>query len=159
MALNYYQLLGLSDGTDSEHLNAAELKKAYRRALLFFHPDKADPQRKTTQLHAPTVDEISEAYRTLADPVLRSAYNKQLRLESSDDSPVYTRHTGMECVDLEEMDLDDASGAWTRPCRCGSLPAFVVTEDELEKHMDFGELTTGCKGCSLWLKVLFSVAE
>lgn len=36
---------------------------------------------------------------------------------------------------------------------------YVVTEDELEKNLEDRELIVGCRGCSLWLRVLFSVEE
>lgn len=88
------------------------------------------------------------------------------------DVDIATRHTGMEIVDLEELDFEggglenenenDATATeniWKRACRCGSIPAFVVTEAELEKAADEGELVTGCKGCSLWLKVMFTVDD
>lgn len=35
----------------------------------------------------------------------------------------------------------------------------MVTEEELEKESAHGEIVIGCRGCSLWMKVLFAVQE
>lgn len=134
-----------------------------------------------------TIDEITEAYRVLGNASERAKYDVELRkwkmmnhqhLQEA-DVIITTRHTGMEIVDLEDFDFEGgglenenenendatatatatATGIWKRACRCGSIPAFVVTEAELEKSADEGELVTGCKGCSLWLKVMFTVDD
>lgn len=156
---DFYRILDLKP-TPGHTIPTTELKRAYKQALLFYHPDKQAPsykQPKDEKTLVPTVDEITEAYKTLADPKLKNEYDLQLQNEGVQQEN--TRHTGMETIDLEDLDLDESSGIWRRPCRCGSQPAFVVTETELEKNEEFGELITGCKGCSLWLKVLFGVAD
>ncbi|KAF2212873.1 hypothetical protein CERZMDRAFT_40395 [Cercospora zeae-maydis SCOH1-5] len=159
--LDHYQLLGLSEMRNASSISPDELRQAYKRALLSYHPDKHSPDTPRSSEHTTvTVDEIAEAYKVLGDPVLRAQYDQELANAASSDPPALnTRHTGMEVVDLEELDADDHASMWTRPCRCGSEPAFVVTEAELEKNVEFGELITGCKGCSLWLKVMFTVDD
>src|ERR1044071_9937626 len=47
----------------------AELRRAYRRLALEHHPDRAGPQS------APRFAQIAEAYRMLADPTARTAYD------------------------------------------------------------------------------------
>lgn len=166
-----------------------ELRQAYKRALLHHHPDKQKkkkPQESTSSpttcppAAAATIDEITEAYRVLGNASERAKYDMELRKwktmnnhlhnnQHQADVIITTRHTGMEIVDLEELDFEEnenekdatatATGIWKRACRCGSIPAFVVTEAELEKSADEGELVTGCKGCSLWLKVMFTVVD
>lgn len=173
-----------------------ELRQAYKRALLHHHPDKQKkkkPQESTSSpttyppAAAATIDEITEAYRVLGNASERAKYDVELRKwktmnnhlhqhHHQADVIITTRHTGMEIVDLEELDFEgggleneeneNASATatatgniWKRACRCGSIPAFVVTEAELEKSADEGELVTGCKGCSLWLKVMFTVDD
>lgn len=158
---DFYQVLDLPEKRNGRDISALELKQAYKRALLAHHPDKQPSSLALPGATRATVDVITQAYKTLADPVLRAEYDRDQRLKADDhdDSSERrnTRHTGMETVDLEELDFDESSEMWTRPCRCGSIPAFVVTEAELEKNVEYGELIVGCKGCSLWLKVLFSV--
>lgn len=170
-----------------------ELRQAYKRALLHHHPDKQKKKKPQESTSSPTtyppaavatIDEITEAYRVLGNASERAKYDVELRKwktmnnhhhhHHQADVVIATRHTGMEIVDLEELDFEvfenenengnekDATvtgNIWKRACRCGSIPAFVVTEAELEKSADEGELVTGCKGCSLWLKVMFTVDD
>lgn len=166
-----------------------ELRQAYKRALLHHHPDKQQKKKTQESTSSPTtyppaaatIDEITEAYRVLGNASERAKYDVELRKwkmmnnhhhqqNNQADVIITTRHTGMEIVDLEELDFEvggletenDATATgniWKRACRCGSIPAFVVTEAELEKSADEGELVTGCKGCSLWLKVMFTVDD
>ncbi|KAK4499826.1 hypothetical protein PRZ48_008012 [Zasmidium cellare] len=154
---NFYQILDLVEKQHDAVITPEQLRQAYKQALLHHHPDKH--AHISGDSHSPTVDDISEAYKVLSDPESRSQYDHKLRLEAADGRDVATRHTGMEIVDLEELDFIEKSGTWARDCRCGSKPAYIITEPELEKNADFGELITGCKGCSLWLKVLFTVEE
>lgn len=203
--LDYYHLLNIPEekrnnsgiGQPATIIPPHELRQAYKRALLHHHPDKQKkkkkPQESTSSptTYPPpaavaTIDEITEAYRVLGNASERAKYDLELRkwktmnhqhLQEA-DVIITTRHTGMEIVDLEELDFEvglenenenekdanatataTATGIWKRACRCGSIPAFVVTEAELEKSADEGELVTGCKGCSLWLKVMFTVDD
>lgn len=196
--LDYYHLLNIPEekrnnnngiGQPATLIPPHELRQAYKRALLHHHPDKQKkkkPQESTSSpttyppAAAATIDEITEAYRVLGNASERAKYDVELRkwkmmnnqhLQEA-DVVIATRHTGMEIVDLEDLDFEGggleneknekdatATGIWKRACRCGSIPAFVVTEAELEKSADEGELVTGCKGCSLWLKVMFTVDD
>ena len=67
MAKDYYTLLGV-------HRNAtdAELKRAYRRLALEFHPDK-NPGNKAAE---DKFKEISEAYEVLSDPQKRAYFDQ-----------------------------------------------------------------------------------
>lgn len=158
---DFYLVLDLPEKRNGREITAAELKQAYKRALLAYHPDKQASSGVLPSEMTATVDTITQAFKTLADPVLRAEYDRDQRLhvDCNDEPSVQrnTRHTGMETVDLEDLEFAESAEVWTRPCRCGSEPAFVVTENELEKNIEYGELIVGCKGCSLWLKVLFSV--
>lgn len=65
-AQDYYKLLGVS-----RNANTAELKKAYRKLSLKYHPDKnPDPEA------ASKFAEISNAYDVLSDDEKREAYNR-----------------------------------------------------------------------------------
>ncbi|KAF7193053.1 Diphthamide biosynthesis protein 4 [Pseudocercospora fuligena] len=156
--LDYYEILGLAGRRQARHIPVDELRQAYKRTLLAQHPDKKGALLPKEKDGDTSIDDIAEAYRVLGDAKLKSEYDRQLSLRKVPGNDAEdTRHTGMETVDLGDVDFDEKSEHWIRSCRCGSEPAFVITEAELEKNIEYGELVTGCKGCSLWLKVLFSV--
>ena len=67
MAKDYYEILGVS-----QHADAREIKRAYRKLAVRFHPDKnPDP------LAADTFREITEAYEILGDVASRSSYDNR----------------------------------------------------------------------------------
>ncbi|KAF7119034.1 hypothetical protein CNMCM5793_008674 [Aspergillus hiratsukae] len=114
-----------------------------------------------------TIDEITAAYRTLSDPALRAEYDRIRRLERGPTAEGEKRfHTGLEVVDLEDLvceETGDGDGegllCWYRGCRCGDERGFMVTELDLEKEAEHGEVVIGCRGCSLWMKILFAMEE
>lgn len=64
---DYYQILGVSSAA-----HASDIKRAYRKLALLYHPDKnPDP---SAELY---IKEINEAYDVLSDPQSRSAYDLQ----------------------------------------------------------------------------------
>lgn len=64
---DYYAILGVG-----KEAGADELKKAYRRLALQYHPDK-NPGDKAAEEH---FKEINQAYATLSDPEKRSNYDR-----------------------------------------------------------------------------------
>ena len=160
-ASDHYEVLGLSTHRYDVDLPASRLRDAYKRALLLHHPDKeVEARRGDVPANAEvTVDDVAQAYKTLSNPEERKQYDQMLRMKASTDSGDRVHHTGLEIVDLEDLEYDDGTQAWVRPCRCGSDGGFIVTEDELERQAKDGELVVGCKGCSLWIKVLFAVED
>lgn len=150
-----------------------QLKLAYHRALLRHHPDKTaatpdtanKPDENKNEARY-TVDAITTAYKTLSTPSLRSEYNRTLRLDrlkhpdraKTDADEVF--HTGLETVDLEDLTehtTADDEMSWSRACRCGDEGGFLVTEADLDREADHGEVVVGCRGCSLYMRVLFAV--
>jgi molecular chaperone DnaJ len=64
---DYYEVLGVDRSADME-----EIKKAYRKLALKFHPDR-NPNDKTAE---EKFKELGEAYEALSDPVSRGAYDQ-----------------------------------------------------------------------------------
>lgn len=175
LAASHYQVLGLPKELRSVHrLSQNLLKAAYRRALLRNHPDKAGSLHTPRTVNVNTsglrenatfsIDEITQAYAILSNPQLRSEYDRELKLrESATAGSTFTEtekfRTGIEVVDLDDLDFDSDNGVWFRSCRCGDEQGFQIREEDLEEAVEDGELNVGCKGCSLWLKVLFGVVE
>ncbi|PYH79419.1 DnaJ-domain-containing protein [Aspergillus uvarum CBS 121591] len=116
-----------------------------------------------------TIDEITAAYKTLSVPSLRAEYDRSLRLDRARAAAGQEKaggngvlfHTGLEVVDLEDLgcaeDEDGDGDVWYRGCRCGDERGFLLTEEDLEREAENGEIVVGCRGCSLWMKVLFAV--
>lgn len=65
--INYYQLLGIPSSA-----NAEDIKRAYKRKAVNFHPDK-NPE--TEELFK----EINNAYQILSDPYARARYDLKLK--------------------------------------------------------------------------------
>jgi molecular chaperone DnaJ len=64
---DYYEVLGLEKGAGEE-----EIKKAYRKMAVKFHPDK-NPGDRTAEER---FKEVGEAYEVLSDPQKRGAYDQ-----------------------------------------------------------------------------------
>jgi molecular chaperone DnaJ len=64
---DYYEVLGLSRGAADE-----EIKKAYRRLAVQFHPDRNPGDKQAEE----KFKEINEAYQVLSDPEKRAQYDR-----------------------------------------------------------------------------------
>jgi curved DNA-binding protein CbpA len=71
MVKDYYTILGIPAGSSPE-----AVKKAYRRLVMRFHPDKTGGDAYT----AAYFREVQEAYDVLSDPLRREDYHQQRSL-------------------------------------------------------------------------------
>uniref|UniRef100_A0ACD5XWY8 Uncharacterized protein n=1 Tax=Avena sativa TaxID=4498 RepID=A0ACD5XWY8_AVESA len=70
---DYYKVLSLEHSAD---VGAEDVKRAYRRLALQYHPDVCPPSRRaeSTELFV----ELRRAYETLSDPVTKVQYDAKL---------------------------------------------------------------------------------
>jgi curved DNA-binding protein CbpA len=166
-AVSHYQVLNLTQSlVDSHHNPSTLIKRAYHRALLQNHPDKAarSPASSSTFY---SVDQITAAYTVLSSPRDRAAYDASARLSQQqqqhgggqDDPASVQFRTGVENVDLDDLPFDEGKDVWYRSCRCGNDRGYVFGEDDLEEVGGEGELMVGCLDCSLWLNVHFAQVD
>lgn len=66
MGKDYYKILGIQSGANED-----EIKKAYRKMALKFHPDKNKDANAEEKFK-----EIAEAYEVLSDPKKRVIYDQ-----------------------------------------------------------------------------------
>lgn len=162
----YYEVLGLPEALlkGCSNLSAQTVRGAYRRALLQNHPDKSANPALSSSAVVYSIDQISEAFSVLSNTEARAKYDQELKLQNTTPNGAgvdnkHTFRTGVESVDLDDLTFDVVQRIWYRGCRCGEEKGFLMKEEDLEEAAEDGEISVGCRGCSLWLKVLFGVVE
>lgn len=142
-----YTVLGL-DITRTD-ITPTDIKAAYKQALLDNHPDKWHQRGRGRGF---TVQQIHEAFLILSDPEKKRQHDKRL------DTVLVQTGEIVNLADLEEHE-DQTSGQfyWTKPCRCGAVHGYHLSEQELVDNGNSEEIAVQCSGCSIWIKVLYSV--
>ena len=152
MSKDYYQVLGVSRQAD-----ASELKKAYRRLAMKYHPDRnqgdADAERH--------FKEVSEAYEVLSDDQRRAAYDRFGHADASGGAGFGGgAGTGGGFSDFGDIFGDIFEGAFSQGARRRESAAYAGSDLEyamdltleesaqgVEKRIRVGTLRS-CKTCN-----------
>ena len=145
---NFYTLLGLTD--KSRKYTEEELKRAYRKAVLRTHPDKAaeeeEEEGEGERDSSKSFLDVQRAWTVLSNPEERYRYDEQLLREEEEVDEVQADKE----VSLEEMkEISGAGGLYGYECRCGDT--FVLQQEE--KPESGTSVLLPCCSCSLILCV------
>ncbi len=94
MEIDYYEVLEISRNAD-----ASEIKKAYRKLALKYHPDRNQGDKEAEE----KFKLVNEAYQALSDPKKRSIYDRYGK--SGLDSQGFSSYSNMNSEDI----MDDLS--------------------------------------------------
>jgi len=160
----HYELLQISP---SSSLSSADIKAAYHKALLKFHPDKAvlsslkpihhnrqcQSLDQPAQEHKTDIDiaQLKEAYITLSSPHLRAEYDFKLADELLNNGGGRGPRPA-QIISLEEFE-ERLDGFWCHACRCGG--DYIISEKDMEK----GCHLVGCNSCSEVVWVGYEIVE
>jgi diphthamide biosynthesis protein 4 len=122
---DYYHILGLQApgwSASTNVLSTADLRRAYKIALLAAHPDKNSTQQKREGTY--TVDDVKEAYTVLVDGKRKAEYDDWLlhnrdtlerRGGAQAQAPSSDFILGLELLDLSDFDVLDPEFAFHTP--------------------------------------------
>jgi diphthamide biosynthesis protein 4 len=142
MARDHYYTLLAVPRTASQ----AQLKQAYHRALLRFHPDKHHTSTDNAADAAEMITQVKEAYATLSSESARAQYDASIAQRANEPRPA-------QVISLDNFTVSEETSSWHHVCRCGA--AYSITNDELER----GVHLVGCEGCSEVIWVGYEVVE
>jgi molecular chaperone DnaJ len=135
MKRDYYQVLGVSRDATEE-----ELKKAYRKLALKYHPDKNPDDRRAAEER---FREIAEAYQVLCDPERRRLYDRfgHAAFEQGGGAPGFDFGAGFEDI------LGDLFGDFfgTSRTRGGRGRTRRGRDLRYELEVSFEEAAVGCE--------------
>ncbi|KAG6857161.1 hypothetical protein H0H87_008731 [Tephrocybe sp. NHM501043] len=154
--LDFYELLSIP-----QNASPSEIKIAYHRTLLRFHPDKkknADSVPNSKGNESISISVIKEAYNTLSDLDRRKEYDCASASKGGRGGKTGPRPA--QVVSLEEFEeVNDAVGGeegdeiWRYQCRCDGV--YKITSSDMER----GHHLVGCSSCSEVVWVGYELQE
>lgn len=130
-----YSLLGVPRDADPK-----TIKKAYHKAALELHPDKAKDQDLETELR---FQKIIEAYTVLSNPSTREDYDDSLRRKEEEEkrfnSMDIERKRMIEELKQKELLKKDKSSNYLEPYRKDLENAISKLENSQQNSMSFNQ--------------------
>lgn len=141
--MNYYDLLDVGKNASKE-----EVKKAYRRLAIKYHPDK-NKSSNAEQIFRT----LNKAYEVLIDDDQRQIYNEEETfIESGEESKLKGKNTS---VIYEEVSIDvclEECEYYSYACRCSGL--FILDKSNLAERTDINVFIVDCDSCSNSIKIV-----
>jgi molecular chaperone DnaJ len=137
---NYYEILGVAQTATEE-----EIKKAYRKLALKYHPDRNPDDKKAEE----KFKELTEAYQVISNPEKRRQYDAALAggaARTFEES--YRAESGMGAMSIEDLlrqfggVFEGDFGESLHRARRGGRPGYDV---ETELEIDFRTAALGGK--------------
>ncbi len=129
---NYYDLLEISKTATLQ-----EIKSAYKKQALQFHPDRNAANPKEAQLAEERFKLINEAYQVLSDPFKKMRYDNQLEFENVKKQQYYRKHTSSGNYNSKNSQ-NQSEGDYTEP-RTGYTYRRRETQSKRQSTLQFGK--------------------
>lgn len=123
--LNYYAVLGVSPQAVQE-----DIKKAYRKLALEYHPDRNQGNRNAEQ----KIREVNAAYEILGDPDARKTYDR-LRLGQVDSPNRYPQDTEPEDVVSPAVVVERMEGTLRDEARREMLRMMMSKKEFIKEEL------------------------
>lgn len=112
-SINLYEVLGFSsDISNTSTITIIDIKQAYHRLILQYHPDKCHD----CELSKAKFLQIQYAWEILNDQNRRQEYDLQLQ-----NKLLSTGIISHELVDMSEFTFDNIQSCYSKQCRCGDI--------------------------------------
>ena len=125
---DFYKILEIS-----RDASQSDIKKAYRKLALKYHPDKNKSPNATKKFQ-----DIGEAYSVLSDPVKRRRYDVGSRTPFSnfDENNFSDFTTSFSGFGTESFTMDDAFNVFSDFMYGGDMPVFFREENMIYHQVD-----------------------
>lgn len=126
--LTFYQVLNVK-----QTANEREIKQAYKRSVLKYHPDRF--KKKKDKAREEKFLEVQEAWETLRDPALRSAYDQDIASQ---------KQVKFEFTKKKAPEMDKKGTEWAASAR-----SAYSRDDGIDLNVD-DELKVGEEVHAIW---------